>query len=184
MDEAVAIACARGEIRATGAGSGDLPGLSRRTDTVFQECFAAHYPALTGYCAALLGNAHTAHDVAQEAFTRLFARWSGVRDPRAYVFWVATNLVRELWRRRRVERAAIATLEVTAVDRVPGHDPWLRDLVERLPERYRQVVLLHYYADVPTEEVARMVHRPLGTVKRQLHEARNLLLDAVERADD
>jgi RNA polymerase sigma-70 factor (ECF subfamily) len=36
-------------------------------------------------------------------------------------------------------------------------------------------VLLHYYADLPVEEVARLIHRPVGTVKRRLHEARRVL---------
>jgi hypothetical protein len=34
------------------------------------------------------------------------------------------------------------------------------------------VVLLRYWADLPVAEVARLVHRPQGTVKRRLHEAR------------
>jgi RNA polymerase sigma-70 factor (ECF subfamily) len=33
-------------------------------------------------------------------------------------------------------------------------------------------VLLHYWADLPVAEVARLVRRPQGTVKRRLHEAR------------
>jgi len=56
----------------------------------------------------------------------------------------------------------------------------VRDLVERLPAKLRPAVLLHYFADLPIDEVAHVLHRPTGTVKRHLHEARQLLLDALE----
>jgi RNA polymerase sigma-70 factor (ECF subfamily) len=49
--------------------------------------------------------------------------------------------------------------------------------------RLREVVLLHYYADLPVAEVAAAIHRPVGTVKRRLHEARALLTDAVAAAE-
>jgi RNA polymerase sigma-70 factor (ECF subfamily) len=99
------------------------------------------------------------------------------------VFYVATNLTTDHWRRSQRDRALTDALRhVTAQER-PAHDPWLRDLVDRLPDRLRQVVLLHYYADLPVEEVAGLVHRPLGTVKRRLHEARALLLAAGDPRD-
>lgn len=166
------------------AGLPALPGLAADRDEAFRACFREHYGALAGYCAALVGNSHLAHDIAQESFTRLFSRWIGVREPRAYVYWIATNLVREHWRRGRTERTALATLRIAGRDEVEEHDPWLRDLVERLPERHRQVVLLHYYADLPLQEVAALVHRPLGTVKRSLHEARAMLLAAVAEGEN
>jgi RNA polymerase sigma-70 factor (ECF subfamily) len=49
------------------------------------------------------------------------------------------------------------------------------DAVERLPAHLRSVVLLHYYADLPVEDVARALRRPLGTVKRRLLDARKVL---------
>ncbi len=47
--------------------------------------------------------------------------------------------------------------------------------MERLPGHLRDVVLLHYYADLPVEEVARALRRPVGTVKRRLSDARGIL---------
>ena len=159
-----------------------LPGLSATRDEEFLSCFQAHFGTLTGYCAGLVGDRHQAQEIAQEAFTRLFAKWLSVREPRAYVFFVATNLAREQWRRRETERRAYGTVALRDAGRETEHDPWLRDLVERLPERLREAVLLHYYADLPVAEVARLVRRPVGTVKRRLFEARALLLAAMEES--
>ena len=75
------------------------------------------------------------------------------------------------------------TLGATLPEDRPAHDPWLQDLVQRLPVRLREVVLLHYYADLPIEQVAAAVHRPVGTVKRRLHEARAALATAVTASE-
>jgi DNA-directed RNA polymerase specialized sigma24 family protein len=44
-------------------------------------------------------------------------------------------------------------------------------------------VLLHYYADLPVAQIAAAIHRPVGTVKRRLHEARAALATAVAESD-
>lgn len=145
----------------------------------FAQLYAVQFRPLTAYCYRLVGDHQAAADVAQEAFTRLFARVISVRDPRAWLYLVATNLCRDVWRhnekqRSLVDRAGHATQTHTA-----AHDMGLRDLVERLPARLRDVVVLHYYADLPVAEVARALRKPVGTVKRRLLEARTLLADDV-----
>ena len=146
----------------------------------FEELYAAHFGPLSGYALSLVGDPQAAVDVAQEAFTRLLSRWRSVRDPRAWVFFVATNLARDHWRATVRDRGLLQLSAQAVVGAAQPHDPWLADLVQRLPVRLREVVLLHYYADLPVEEVARLTHRPLGTVKRRLHEARKALADAME----
>ena len=143
----------------------------------FARLYTEHFGRLSGYALSLVGDPVVATDVAQEAFTRLFARWGRVRDPRAWVFYVATNLATDHWRRAQRDRALGSALRDITPAQDAAHDPWLRDLVDRLPAALRQAVLLHYYADLPVDEVARLVHRPVGTVKRRLHEARRLLAD-------
>lgn len=146
----------------------------------FRDLYRAEYAGLAGYCTALTGDVQLARDITQEAFARLFARWVGVREPKAYVYYVATNLARRHWRRSKREREIYDEIGHRPAADAPVHDPWLRDLVERLPERLREAVLLHYYADLPVTEVAVLTKRPVGTVKRRLHEARQLLAEALE----
>jgi RNA polymerase sigma-70 factor (ECF subfamily) len=141
----------------------------------FEALYTAHFGPLSGYLLSLVGEPGVAVELAQEAFTRLLSKWLTVRDPRAWVFFVGTNLARDHWRSAARDRALAQQSALTTQDVAGPHDPWLSDLVSRLPLRLREVVLLHYYADLPLEEVARLVHRPLGTVKRRLHEARRAL---------
>lgn len=146
----------------------------------FQDLYLAEFKHLSGYCAMLVNDDQLGWEMAQESFTRLFARWLKVRDPQAYVFLIATNLVRDHWRRRDRERAALRTVHIVTSPDAPADDGWLRDVVERLPTPLRDVVLMHYYADLPIEQIATAVRRPVGTVKRQLHDARKALFAALE----
>lgn len=147
------------------------------------DCYADHAAPLTGYLVSLVGDVGVAQDIAQESFVRLFARWRHVEHPRAYVYLTAVNFARRHWRRIGYETAALQAVHALSDDRTAAADPWLRDLVERLPARLRTPVLLHYYADLPIEEVCAVTRTPVGTVKRRLHEARQLLREILERTD-
>lgn len=155
-------------------------------DEVARALWSEHYPRLAGWCASLVGDIETAHDIASDAFERLLARWARVDDPRAYLYVVATNRVRDHWRKQRRDRELESRLRPRDQDEVvsPAADPWLRDLVMQLPDRLRRPVLLHYYADLPVTDVARALRRPVGTIKRSLAEGRARLLQDIERIEE
>lgn len=158
------------------AGASSVRSLATTTTAAREEAarvlWNEHYAILAGWCLSLVGDREAAHDIASEAFTRLLSRWFTVRDPRGYLYVTATNLVRDRWRREQRDRKLQARLEEAAPSSTPEHDPWLRDLVERLPARLRVPVLLHYYADLSIAEVATALHRPEGSIKRMLFDAR------------
>lgn len=163
--------------------SAGLPGAAAATltrDEAARVLWNLHYAQLAGWCAALVGDRDAAHDIASESFTRLLSRWFLVSDPKGYLYVTATNLVRDRWRREQRDRRLQQRLEHTTATSSPPADSWLRDLVERLPDRMRLPVLLHYYADMSVAEVARALHRPEGSIKRLLHDARRNLHDMIE----
>jgi RNA polymerase sigma-70 factor (ECF subfamily) len=156
---------------------------SERWPRELVDCYTQSADQLTGYLVTLVGDVALAQDIAQESFVRLFARWRHVEHPRAYVYLVAVNLARRHWRRTSNETAALLAAQQLTGNHAAATDPWLRDLVERLPGRLRTPVLLHYYADLPIDEVCAVLNSPAGTVKRRLHEARQLLREILERTD-
>jgi RNA polymerase sigma-70 factor, ECF subfamily len=79
-----------------------------------EELFNACYPRLAGWVRRLVDDDETAHEIASEAFTRLLARWSGLDNPQSYLYMIATNLVRDHWRKAGRERRAIRTLTAGA----------------------------------------------------------------------
>jgi len=143
-------------------------------DAAVRAFCEAEYAGLAAYCYRLVGNEHTARDIAQEACVRLFVRWTTVQEPRAYAYVIATNLARREWRRVREERTFLDGQRPEEPVIAPP-DPGLRDAVDRLPRKWRDIVVLYYFADLPLGEVARCVGQPEGTVKRRLGEARALL---------
>jgi RNA polymerase sigma-70 factor (ECF subfamily) len=152
---------------------------NRSRDVAARALWDEHYPRLAGWCASLVGDTDVAHDIASEAFVRLLSHWFRVRDPKGFLYVTAHNLVRDSWRREERDRRLAMRLEDVAPP-ATATDAWLRDLVERLPERMRSPVLLHYYADMPVADVAAALHRPAGTIKRTLSEARARLHGWIE----
>jgi len=147
-----------------------------------EELFNACYPRLAGWVRRLVDDDETAHEIASEAFTRLLSRWSGLDNPQSYLYMIATNLVRDHWRKTGRERRAIRTLTAAGPAEPawhPAQDVDVRALIESLPPRLRNAFLLHYYAGFGVKEVAAMLGRPEGTVKADLHHARAKLKAAV-----
>jgi RNA polymerase sigma-70 factor, ECF subfamily len=168
-------------IRATGQGK-PVARLRTGDREAAEDLFNACYPRLAGWVRRLVDDDETAHEIASEAFTRLLARWSGLDSPQSYLYMIATNLVRDHWRRSGRERSAIRTL-TTVVPRDPAYYPDqdvdVRALIAALPSRQRSAFLLHYYAGFPVREIAAMLGSPEGTVKADLHHARARLRDAL-----
>ena len=162
------------------AGTQGAAAAALTRDEAARVLWNLHYAPLAGWCAALVGDRDAAQDIAAEAFTRLLSRWFTVHDPKGYLYVTATNLVNDRWRREQRDRKLCQRIEERTETSTPASDPWLRDLVERLPDRMRAPVLLHYYADMSIAEVARALHRPEGTIKRMLYDARARLLGMIE----
>jgi RNA polymerase sigma-70 factor, ECF subfamily len=151
-----------------------------------EDLFSSCYPRLAGWVRRLVDDDETAHEIASEAFTRLLARWSALENPQSYLYMIATNLVRDHWRKAERERRAMRTVTATAAgDHTPSpsQDVDVRQLIQGLPARLRSAFLLHYYAGFAVREVAVMLGRPEGTVKADLFQARAKLRSSIGRAE-
>lgn len=162
-----------------------MVGLPARRAGEQQALCETQYRPLVGYLCSMLGDPELAEELAQEAFVRLFARWYAVRHPQAYLYLTATNLARRHWRRRRSEQSALVrSAPRPGEGTAPAYDPALADALTRLPRRQRQAVVLHYLADLPVDEVARLLHLAPGSVKRLLHQGRGALALMLEDSRD
>lgn len=159
------------------------PAARSEREQAARELFAALYPRLAGWTARLVDDPDTAHDLATEAFVRLLAQRRDVEEPRAWLYATTANLVRDHWRRTARERKALAR---TGVQPEGTHDvdvatrTTVRELVEALPDRLREPVLLHYYADLSVAQIAAAMGKAEGTVKRALFDARARMAAALE----
>lgn len=143
----------------------------------FAAFFAATWTDLTGYARSLTGDPGVGDELAQEALTRVYTRYALLREPRGYAFRIVTNLARDRW--KSLERERRTWEDLPQRTSTPAHDGGILDAVQRLRAGHREVLLLHYWADLSVEEMARVLHRPPGTLKRWLSEARLSLSEAM-----
>ena len=160
--------------------------VQRETPTVYRACLR------------ILGQRHDAEDVTQEAFIAAFRSMRGYRGEgsfRAWVLRIATRLAfRRLGQRRPTSPLDDAVTGRIADDR--ANEPAtavmrterrvaVRDAVAALPDHYREVVALRFFADLPLAEISHITGRPLNTVKTHLRRAlerlQPILADGADR---
>ena len=169
-----------------GSGSAVAARLRAADQQAAEDLFNACYPRLAGWVRRLVDDDETAHEIASEAFTRLLARWTGLDNPQSYLYMIATNLIRDHWRKTERERRALRSVTAGSVgDPVafPVQDVDVRNLIASLPPRLRDPFLLHYYGGFGLKEVASLLHRPEGTIKADLFAARARLRTALGERD-
>jgi RNA polymerase sigma-70 factor, ECF subfamily len=150
-----------------------------------EQLFTANYPKLAGWVRRLVDDDDTAHEIASEAFVRLLSKWTNpakLDNPQSYLYMIATNLVRDHWRKTERERRAMRSVTAgadheSACD--PAQDVDVRELIQALPGRLRDPFLLHYYAGFGLREIAVLLKRPEGTIKADLYHARSRLRQAL-----
>jgi RNA polymerase sigma-70 factor (ECF subfamily) len=123
------------------------------------------------------GNREDADDLLQETWVRVARsakRFDTARRFRSWIYGIATNLARDLFRRRMTKERALRELS-THPTATPGADSIdrgeLRDRIAELPENMRAVLLLRYYEGMSEAEMAEALDVPRGTVKSRLHTA-------------
>lgn len=118
-----------------------------------------------------------AEELAQEAFVKAYRRWAkldegGYAEP--WLHRVVMNLALDTVRRASRGRVLEASVARGHLALVPG--PQLPDeaveVLRRLPKRQREAVFLRVIADLPEDEVARVMGCSVGSVKT--HKSRGL----------
>ena len=160
---------------------------SHADPAAFGSVFDRHWVRIHRYCVARAGA--PGEDVAAETFRLAFdrrVRYDGRDDAAPWLFGIATNLLRELWRRgARAERAlrrdlgsqpgagwVDATDEALARVEAERLGPELAVALGALSPHERDALLLYACADLTYEEISRATCVPIGTVRSRIHRAR------------
>ena len=155
-------------------------------NAAFDALFDRYRPLLLAYVRGMLHDRALAEDVVQDTFLGLVRQRRRI-DPRrgvkSWLFRVARNRAIDVLRKRRPEIVAEDVAErpdrsgeqsverpSAGIEREELRSD-VRRLLELLPQRERDVLMLHYLGDMPFREVADVVKRPLGTVLWQSRRA-------------
>lgn len=164
-----------------------------RDEKFMRYAMAAHGSSAYLVALAQTRSEHDAQDVAQDVFCRLLTSDTNFSNDEHLCAWllrVAINRCRELRRtpwRRHVdaldERAELlpspgAETEDVALAELRSDPVW--QALRRLPDKLREVALLHYVEEYSTEEIARVVGCAPATVRTRLHRARKQMGQILE----
>lgn len=154
--------------------------------------YAATRAELVGYLDRLLGDRAAAEDVAQDAGMRFVAAAQAdrARNPRAFLFHIATNAARDTLRRRAVRERAMDT---DATDTSPGADhvaisrqqlARVSAAVDMLPTRPREVLLLARVEGCSHKDIARRLGISPKTSENHLARAMAMLAAVLRQHGD
>src|SRR5215472_4077824 len=167
--------------------------LERFVSAQDQAAFAAlvqrHGPMVLGVCRRLLRDAHEAEDAFQATFLVLVHKARSIDRPELLGPWLYGVAVRIAGQARQAARRRAREREAAAM---PDGDPsvelvWreLRQVLDeelgRLAQKYRAPLVLVYLEGKTTEEVARQLGCPKGTVQSRLARGRDRLRQRLVR---
>jgi RNA polymerase sigma-70 factor (ECF subfamily) len=138
-----------------------------------EALYRAKLPEFRRVAAAIARDRELGRDAVQEAFASAVRRRRGFRGSgtlEAWVWRIVVNAARDARRRQ----AAMPSYEPAT----NGHAPVLP--LDLLTERQREIVFLHYYADLDYAAIAEALEISTGTVGATLNAARRTLRQALE----
>ncbi|HHW36486.1 MAG TPA: RNA polymerase sigma factor SigW [Bacillales bacterium] len=146
-------------------------------------------------CYRMVGNAHDAEDIAQEAFIRAFVNINSYDTNRKFSAWlyrIATNLSIDRLRKKKPDYFLDAEIEgtegLTMYSQIPTGElqpdemvenlefqEWIQQGINELPVMYRSVIVLKYIEELSLKEIGDILDLPIGTVKTRIHRGREAL---------
>jgi RNA polymerase sigma factor (sigma-70 family) len=148
--------------------------------------FRTEFPSVLRTVFLILRDRGRAEDIAQDAFTQLYTHWRKVSRYERPEAWVRRIAIRMALRQQKRDRLRTA-LERRAVEPTenPASDLDLMEAMRGLSPTQQAVVVLYYYEDRPTAEIAEILGISQSTVRVHLSRSRRHLAQLLrEEVDD
>jgi RNA polymerase sigma-70 factor (ECF subfamily) len=150
-----------------------------RDEKSFRELYRRHTAALYGLALRLCETEPDAQDAIQETWIRTCDGLSGFEwksSLRTWLSGILINCVRETSRKRHRRREEQLPEDAPAIVAVSaGEKMSLDQAIARLPNGYREVLILHDVEGYTHEEIGSLLDISVGTSKSQLHHARRAI---------
>ena len=135
---------------------------------------------------SMLRDRALAEDTTQDIFLRVWRAlpgFAGQSQLSTWIYAISKNACLSELRKRRPQVSLDSDEdEQSAEDADDSATVSVGQLLDQLPERYRQAVVLFYMEDKSYEQTAESLGLPLGTVKALLHRARKRLIELTKEA--
>lgn len=158
--------------------------------TAFKKLTYPHMKLLFNMALKYCGNRYDAEDIVQETYLMAFNKFHQLRDKSKCKPWmlrILRNNFLKSYQKRKVQQklseneyveflreslsqGAAETILAKAAD-----NKIVQDAINRLPVKYKEVLLLYYMEDLLYKEIAKTLGIPIGTVMSRLTRAREAL---------
>lgn len=150
----------------------------------FETVYGLYADMLYRLSFSYMKNKEDAEDVVQEVFTKYFC---GLHLPmsseqeKAWFLRVTINQCHDTLRKKgyRMHASLDEVAEVAVADETDTSH--LQDALQKLPEKYRGVVILHYLEGYSVEEIANVLKLSGSAVKMRLKRGREFLKEELEK---
>ena len=160
-------------------------------NTAFEYLFNRYRDAIYRLFVQRLGGVNDADDLLQETFIKVYInihRYNSDYTFGQWVYTIARNTFIDFMRRRQddisiderftVPESNVPTPEERVINIQQRNQ--LEHYLEMLPPRYRQLIRLRFFDEYSYEEIADKLGRPLGTIKTQIHRAREQMCRLIQ----
>ncbi len=147
----------------------------------FSELYSRHSPRVFAYCRRFLGSEEPARDVFQDTFVRFFKSAESERimtNVPAFILRIARNLsVNHL----RKEKSHLSYEEYMRVEKEDERQDkkelleLIKDAIDTLPEKYREVFVLREYDGLSYMEIADLTDESVANIKVRIYRAKQKL---------
>ena len=162
--------------------------------SAFEPLVARYERPLFAVALRLVANYEDARDVTQNAFIRAYEHLDSFDPDRRFFSWIYRIAVNESLNLRRTRRPQeelgvglqAAGGQAEAIKAIEAHETSARveQALGRLTEEYREVIVLHYFAELSYEEISHAIGVPEKTVKSRLFSARQRLAGLLGQEGD
>ena len=175
--------------------------------SAFEELLTRYERPLFNYIVRHIGDFHTAQDLFQETFYRIFKHRESFNPDLEFSAWayrIATNLCIDEFKKKA--RELEVSLEDNRLDQEPSFrsgdrginkissnpspegklikkdlEEKIKNLVKYLPEKLKSVFILSEYQELSCREIAKILEIPIGTVKSRLHHSFKQLVKLIKK---
>ncbi len=163
-------------------------------DTAFEHLFTRYREAIRQLLLLRAGSADDADDLLQETFIKVYLhldRYNPTYTFGQWVYTIARNTFIDHIRRRQEELSIDERFTVPASSNPTPEESVIRlqlrsqieHYLETLPPRYNRLIRMRFLEEYSYEEIAEKLSLPLGTVKTQIHRARERMCELIRRGD-
>lgn len=170
-------------------------------ESAYAELMARYKKPVYHMILKMVRNLDDAEDLTIEAFAKAFRNLARFKKDYTFSTWlfrIATNNAIDFIRKKKLDTFSLhtsysddngeaVTMDVEDHNMTPDEEAintqkieLVRMFVTKLPPKYQRLVKLRYFDELSYEEIAVELEAPLGTVKAQLHRARELMYDLVK----